>query len=494
MTRRTTPLNLLLFIALALPLTVMAQGTGMDMEARCEKLEDLRIQDAVILSASLVAAKDDIPEHVLVVGYTLPSNHIEIRLPTTTWNGKFLQGGCGGSCGKLWENIGGSIRIAIQRGYAISALDAGHWGETITDARWAYNNPVAEVDYAYRAVHETVRVSKIVIEAFYDRAPAYSYFWSCSNGGRQGLMEALKYPEDLDGIISEAPAINLSSFPVLYTWMAGQNTGEDGKDIIGLDAISIIARAVMDHCDAIDGQEDGLIADPRACSFDPSSLLCGNDNEGDCLSERQVEVLRSWYEGPVNSAGEPILPTGVAFGSEPFWGWFVGPTDQMGDHFFYVPDWIRYMYFDVDKGPDYDPFTEFDYDADFPATGFIRQHVDAESPELEAFNNRGGKLLMYQGWSDPSIPYDWTIKYYHSVEDRMGGKETTQDFFRLFMVPGMDHCSASSGLGMTSASVDPLTAMEKWVEEGEAPEELPVTRFDDNGEVRSQFSVYPFSE
>jgi len=491
--KRNQLLIICFLLILANTQTAWAQIAETDLEQLCEKIEDLYIPDAFILSASVVPAENDVPEHCLVLGYTLSANHFMVRLPINDWNEKFFLGGCGGGCGRLPVELTGSLLNAIQRGYAIATMNAGHRGTNYFDLQWAYQNREAEIDFAYQAVHETVLVGKRVVEEFYNQSPAHSYFQGCSNGGRQGLTEVTSFPEDFDGIITEGAGLNFRNGFLLYAWVQQKNIGEDGKDIIKPADLPIIAQAVYADCDAMDGQEDGLISDPRKCQFDPESLLCDSEGQEGCLSRQQVEVLKAWYEGPKDSAGKPLLPYGVNVGSEPFWVWFVGETDNLNDDFIQTVDWFKYVLFNEDPGESYS-LTDFNFDTDPAKLDEMGELLKADNPDLDAFRKSGGKLLMYQGWSDPVIAYDSHLAYYGAVEKRFGGKEQTQDFFRLFMVPGMDHCTVLTNLGITHDSVDPLTALEKWVEEGEAPDELPVTRFDAQGEVQSRFSVAPFSE
>ena len=276
----------------------LQQGSGqtIDLNAKCEILEDLKIKDAHILSASVVTDDSDLPQYCRVIGYVLPAINFEIRLPLEQWNGKFYMTGCGGFCGSVGSDnkrffLG--MNYGLYRNYAVSTMDAGHWGDGVWDCRWAYNNRIAEIDWSYRAVHETARVSKLVIEAFYDQEPDKSYFNGCSTGGRMALMEAWRYPEDFDGIISGAPVMDNTGLYISYHWAARKNIGKDGKDIISPSDLKLIIDAVYQACDGIDGLKDGLISDPSACDFDPESLICGTDESDGCLTVEQVETLKA---------------------------------------------------------------------------------------------------------------------------------------------------------------------------------------------------------
>jgi feruloyl esterase len=490
------PFICILFLLLLPFSEVLAQEKKTRIKQLCEELEDLKMDDAFILSASLVTEDENFEDYCLVTGYILPAIHFEVRLPVDNWNYKFFMQGCGGLCGSLSisKYMGGPE--GLRRGYAVSNMDAGHWGKDSWDFRWAYNNRQAEIDWAYRAVHETARVSKKIIEKFYGKHPYKSYFQGCSTGGRMALMEATKYPEDFDGIISEGPVMNNTGLYISLHWAARKNIGSDGKDIISPDDIGLITEAVYEQCDALDGKEDGIIDDPRACNFDPQSLKCDSDNGEGCLSEEQIEVLEAWYGGPKNSKGEQLYPGGIVLGSEPYWGnWIVGNTDNVEDNVLGIAslEFFRYMGFREDPGESYSMF-DFDFDNDPARLEYMGKIINSDNPDLDAFEARGGKLIMYHGWADVNVTPWKTIQYYKEVENRFGGEARTQNFFRLFMIPGMDHCGFNESLGISRSSIDPLTALEKWVETGNPPDELKFTKFDTNGDVEWERHLYPFSE
>ena len=258
---------LLLALFLQSPHLVISQSIS---DQACRSLADLYLTDTNILSASVVPADDGLPEYCRVLGYVRPAINFEIRLPTSQWNGKFYMGGCGGNCGKVNPN---DFMEGFKRNYAVSATDTGHWGENFLDGRWAQDNLLAKIDWAHRGIHETARVTKEVIEAYYGQAPEKSYFSGCSNGGRQANMEAWRYPEDFDGIISGAPDLNYTEFGVFLNWVAQANTSSQNTDIITASDAKVISRAVYEACDATDGLEDGLIEDPRVCNFQPDQLF-----------------------------------------------------------------------------------------------------------------------------------------------------------------------------------------------------------------------------
>jgi len=492
------------FFVLILTLTLLlpiAQRAGAQ---DCPALADLRIEDTNLLSAAVVPASEDLPEYCRVLGYVRPAINFEIRLPTADWNGKFYMAGCGGYCGTLEsENPSSqfinSINYGLRRGYAVSTMDGGHWGENLFDGRWAYHDRQAEIDWAYRAVHETARVTKILIETFYDRAPEKSYFAGCSTGGRQAVMEAWRYPDDFDGIISGCPDLNVIGSMLLNVWLAQANTGPGDENLITPAEVPLVKEAVYDACDALDGLDDGLISDPRACRFDPATLACTRNETESCLTANQVEALQKMYDGPRGSAGQQLFP-GVPRGSEPYWGiWINGSwasqTADVSDDF---PrraglQFLHYLAFPEDPGEQYS-VERFDFDQDPPQMEFMAQIYNANDPDLDTFRESGGKLLMWHAWADAGIPPLGSIAFYEAVEEHVGSRAATQDFFRLFMVPGMDHCGIQEGPGITQHGFDPLTALEQWVEQGEAPTRLLTTKTDSTGAVQWTRPVCPYPQ
>ena len=491
------------FLFCAFQLTIGIQhglGQTIDLDAKCEILEDLKIKDTHILSASVVTNDSDLPKYCRVTGYVLPAINFEIRLPLEQWNGKFYMTGCGGFCGRVgsdYKSFTNGMNYGLYRNYAVSTMDAGHWGTGLTDGRWAMNNRGAEIDWAYRAVHETARISKLVIEAFYGREPEKSYFSGCSTGGRMAVMEALRYPEDFDGIISGAPTLDESGkSAIFFPWIVRANIGPDGKNIISPNDLELIIDAVYQTCDGIDGLKDGLISDPSACNFDPESLICNEDENKGCLTVEQVETLKAWYGGPKNSAGDQLYPGGLPMGSEPFWGVVTSNTGESSNLFIarLSTDFLRYMAFQQDPGDSYN-ITDFDFDFDPQRLEYMADIYNSDNPDLEAFRASNGKLLMYHGWVDALVTPWKSIEYYKEVEQRFGGREKTHDFFRLFMIPGMNHCNFGKVPEITAgAKIDPLTALEKWVEEGDAPESLMMTKFDPEGNAIWERPVYPYPQ
>lgn len=457
----------------------------------CEALEDLRLANVNILSAAMVPAGDALPEHCSLVGYVRPAINFEIRLPVAEgWNGGFYMAGCGGFCGQLLSDAGGFINAmnpGLARGYAVATMDGGHWGTGSTDARWALDNRVAEVDWGDRAVRETAITAQAVIAAYYGAAAEPSIFQGCSTGGRQANMLAVRDPELFDGIISGAPALDYTG--LVATYMASvvqQNTAPDGTSIITPDVVPLIRDTVYGQCDGADGLEDGLISDPRRCAVDWSTAACTAEASGEiCLSDDQLAALDGWYEtGAVTSAGERLYPSTIPYGSEPYWWlWLTGNASGAGK---LVPvfnrNFMQFMAFPEDPGEGYTA-ADFDLDTDPGRLALMAGIYNSDDPDLSAFRDAGGVMITWHGWADAIVPPGKTVDYYEQVAATLGGLDAVDDFNRLFMLPGVDHCGILSGPGIDQGGIDLLTAMEDWLATGEAPDSLPTTHRDGDGTV-----------
>ncbi len=441
-----------------------------------------------ITSMTMVAATDSVPEHCEIIGQIdTDSIGFAVELPTD-WNGRFYMAGNGIYAGSISFD---EMNVGLSMGYATASTDTGHDAgpdpfTAMLDASFAYNNPEAEIDYCYRAVHETAVTAKEIIEAYYGELPSYSYFVGCSTGGRQGLVEALLYPEDFDGIVAGAPALDFSGVQMWGIWNAQALLG-DGN--IPAESLSILEDAVYEKCDGVDGLVDGLIDDPRNCTFDPATDLPPGS-----FTPAQVEALEKIYGGVRNSQGELLYP-GVLLGTEvtapgmmgPASGWAMwvistmGPSLQLmiGDEF------MKYMAFEVDPGPDYD-WTTFNFDTDPPKMAYIESILNVTDPDLSEFEANGGKIIQYHGWADMALNSMMSVNYYESVLGFMG-VEDTMDFYRLYMVPGMFHCGGGAGCDF----VDWFTALVSWVEGGIAPEGLIGSHIEGGDVVRTR-PLYPY--
>ena len=303
----------------------------------------------------------------------------------------------------------------------------------------------------------------------------------CSTGGRMAALEAQRYPDDFDGIISGAPALDYTGLVAThFAWLVQANTGPEGKDILTKAKVPLIRDAVAKQC----GDATGLVTDPAACTFKPASLICKPGQNSQCLSAAEAEVLEKWYAGPRNSRGEQVYPGGLPKGSEPYWPvWLTGLEPNGGKLIYsFGLDFLRYMAFQDDPGERYG-VADFDFDRDPPRLAFMAAIYNAMNPDLSRFKARGGKLLMYHELADPIVTPQNTLDYYAAAEKAAGG--SVADHFRLFMIPGMDHCGipTQAGPGINEAGFDPLSALEKWVEDSVAPNSMLATKTDRDGKV-----------
>lgn len=414
-----------------------------------------------LLQATPVEAQGTVPAYCRVQGYVRPRVRFELRLPRESWNGKFLMEGCGGFCGSLDHAPRCDARLAP--GYACLVTDMGH-ASTPFDGKWAWNDREAEIDFGYRATHVAAVAGKAIATAFYARPPERSYFHGCSTGGRQGLVSAQRFPADFDGIIAGAPVLRMPASGMVLAWSMRALHDGAGRRIVTPREIGLLHRAVLERCDVHDGLADGIIADPRSCDVDPGSVAG--------LTRAQVEALRKVYDGPRDSRGRRLFPSGLPRGSELGWiGTLVANDDGRPPFYGFIADLFRYLAFAEDPGPGF-RLEDFDFDRDPPRLGAMAQIYTGANPDLTEFKARGGKLLLYHGWADSVVVPQPSIDYYELATRAMGGAAATLDFFRLFLVPGMDHCTGGAG----AHEIDYLGALERWVERGEAPDVLMGTR------------------
>jgi feruloyl esterase len=466
---------LLIFFALA-PDRVAAQQS-------CDSLTSLKIPNATITSATAI---DPPPDLVIpipagpagpggnlnlampfcrVVAFSTPTSdsHInfEVWLPATArWNGKFEAVGNGGFIGQISYT---ALAAQLNRGYAAASTDTGH--ASGNDESWALGHPEKLIDWSYRAVHEMTVDSKMIVQAFYGKAARLSYWNGCSTGGKQGLTEAQRYPTDFDGIVAGAPAnyINHLQAGGVYTSWVRLKDGTNAPEYVPAAKFAVLHKAVLAACDAKDGVLDGVIADPRRCHFDPKTIQCPGADGPTCLTAAQVKTVQEIYAGAKYNDGKQIFP-GYEPGSELLWDSpFSTPVDAtIGAGYF------RYMVF---ADPNWD-FRTFDADRDTrTADEKLGSVVNAIDPNLKAFDEHGGKMVMYHGWADQAIQPENSVNYYESVVAAVGGQQKTQEFLRLFMAPGMTHCQGGDGPN----EFDALTALERWRENKVAPEKIIAT-------------------
>ncbi|MEZ5489397.1 MAG: tannase/feruloyl esterase family alpha/beta hydrolase [Gammaproteobacteria bacterium] len=505
---------------LGLPGLSKAQ-TAADADAlACQAL--LETRNLTLTSARLRTTRDG-ESHCYVRGIIYPAIHYHVQLPLPhNWNGRFLQWGDGGKDGDL-----DFADHRVAEGYAVANSNTGHDTGTEPGSSFGFNNRQSEIDFGHRAVHLTVMAGKTLVDAYYNRRPQYSYFEGCSTGGRQGLMEAQRYPNDFDGIVAGAPVNFYQAMNAAGVWhlqqmfkndMAGNlavdTTGDGRRDSTRL--VDILNEAVLGKCDAIDGVQDGVIDSPFSCNFDPVTDLADRAcpagvSTDSCFTGDQIQTISDFYRGAADSEGKVIYP-GKMLGSEPDWvqlfipgahnnnlpGMLSGPA---GDH-------VNYLFFEQDPGVaipvlnaiDYQPrktgmnpeyhWMEFSVD-EFTAgkASVMSAIMDATDPDLGSFlRDNDGKLIVYHGLTDALSVAEATVSYFSEMVDVTfdGSFEAAAENARLFLAPGMGHCGGGPGPN----TWDKLPALVDWVENGIAPDSIIATHRSD-GRVDNERPLCP---
>jgi feruloyl esterase len=463
---------------------VVAASAVSFAQTPCEQLQSLKLPDttntmvttvpagafvnpapppAPAAPAGAPAVQQILPAYCRVSATLKPSSDsdikIEVWLPVgAAWNGKYEAVGGGGWAGVISYP---ALASAVQEGYATSSTDTGHEGG---NANFAVGHPEKIVDFSYRAVHEMTVKAKAIMTSFYGRGPRLSYWNGCSTGGRQGLMEAQRYPEDFDGIVAGAAAnyqTHLHAFDI-----ALQTAVRQPGAAVPAAKIDMIAKAVLAACDAADGVKDGLLNDPHKCNFDPGTLLCKGADSNECLTAAQVDSVKKAYAPLKTSKGALVYP-GYAKGGEA--GWSVLEANGPSPTALSLGSYREVLHQD----PNWD-WKTFDVDKDVAAVDEKYGYINAVNPDLSQFKARGGKLITYHGWSDPGISPENSINYRESVLAKMGSKQ--DNWYRLFMVPGMGHCQGGPGPNQFNL----MGAMERWRESNVAPEEITASHVANN--------------
>lgn len=452
--------------------------------AECGELARMALPGGKVTSAALVApgafqqpaapggpppgvgggAYRDLPEFCRVQATLTPTSDsdlkVEVWLPSSGWNGKFVGIGNGIWAGQLSYS---QLAEPLSRGYAVATTDTGHTGSGLT-AEWAIGHPEKLVDFGHRAVHEMTVTAKSAVEAFYGRGPSVSLWNSCSTGGRQGLMAAHRYPEDYDAISAMAPANPMTDLMTQSMWAGWQSKREPGASL-SMAKLGLLHRAVVAKCDKRDGLEDGLLSNPRLCYFDPAELLCTAGDSDQCLTAPQVETMRAIYRR--------VSPSPNVLGVLP--GWPYGSEMQLGLLMSGErPFPVAYTYFSMlvfGDQPGWD-WKTFDYSRDMlRSREYGAEILDVPPDGFKAFFSRGGKLLLSHGWNDGLIPATNTIEFYEPLMQSLPQGQRDQQL-RLFMVPGMDHCAGGEGV----SQFDTLGVIDDWATSGKAPERIVATR------------------
>ena len=405
-----------------------------------------------------------------VTGFVDRQVRFEMKLPAQTWTQRLLMTGCGGLCGMIGLRVehANDCLPAQQGELAIVATDMGHEGQ---GGAWAENAPDLRTDFAYRGVHVVTLAAKAIVAKYYGRKQAYSYFSGCSDGGREALMEAERFPTDYDGITAGAPAANFTVQNSFYhAWNAVSNTGPDGRAILLPAKLPVLHAAVLKACDTLDGAADGIIADPTRCHFDPTTITCKSGQASEtCLTPAEVEVARRFYGGPHDDKGNRFVVGTLMPGSELSWTGVEVPMSPDGPvpAAMFAGDSVKYL-LNVPALPATWAVKDFAFDmANFRKITAFNPLYGATDPDLGAFFNRGGRLLLWHGWSDPHISPINSIAYYRAVEATLGAAATRQGM-RFYLFPGLYHCGGGDGLNQ----FDVLTPMMAWIESGQAPDSL----------------------
>ena len=518
--RPTTNAVLLIGLMMWSPSNHPAAQTAVAAEterAGCEAL--LQTRTLTITYAGIATTRDG-TTYCYVKGILPPAIGFHVQLPLpSAWNGRFLKWGDGGKDGDL-----DFADHRVAEGYAVANSNTGHDNGAEPGSSFAYDNRQAEIDFGYRAVHLTAVAAKTLVGRYYGRPPEYAYFEGCSTGGRQGLMEAQRYPDDFDGIVAGAPANHYQDMNAVRVWLLQRMFRDDFSAALAFDTdgdgqfdsvrkMDMLADAVLAVCDRNDGIKDGVIDDPLSCDFDPrrdlAAMRCAGDTDADdCFTTAQLQTVRDFHAGPRDSLERPIY-AGKPVGSERGWTrlfipytgnrFAPGAVGLGGDH-------LNYLFYDTDPGvppsdlldpsrpvrsqalPPEWAWWNFDIN-DVPAGkgDVMRRITDATDPDLTRFLvENDGKLVLYHGWADALVVPKPTLTYYQDVVETTfhGDMSAARDRARLFMVPGMGHCRGGNG----PDTWDRLRPLVDWVERGAAPDALIATH-QTNGQVDNERPV-----
>lgn len=435
------------------------------------------------------------PEYCDVTGMIAPQTHFELELPESTWQGRYLQNGCGGYCGSVNAQTFPSCDAQLGGDFAMATDDEGHTtaGGLGGAGLFAFNDQKLRDEYGYESEQALYVVAREIIKDYYGVHPNESYYDGCSDGGREAMEMAERYPDDYNGIIAGAPEIIAGPLNAEFqTWQYRVNTDANGNAILTAAQLPVLHQTVIDQCQGDDGVAgDGIITDPRSCHPDLTKVECGTIAPP-CLTAAQIQVAEKIYQGPTDPQGRRLYPGGLPYGSELSWAFFVvplapGPNTNALVYSGLSQPYLRYQLLRPGQlGPDPSQwqFNDAGFRSMFPAANTF----DAMDTNLTAFRRHGGKLLIWQGWADQAIPPSGTVDYYDTLTQRMGGLTSTEQFARMFLFPTVAHC----GGGYASSSFDLVYPMVQWVEQNEAPTEIDATDTIAGSAVTRP--VYPYPE
>jgi feruloyl esterase len=411
-----------------------------------------------------------------VTGYVAPQNKFELKLPPPKdWNQNFFFYACGAFCGTVF---GDAPNLGLARGYASVTGNGGHdsaWG---FDGVWAANAPELQEDFGWRSNHVVTLAAKAITTQYYGKPIKYSYMAGGSKGGQAVLLEAQRFPEDFDGLLASAPVYDYTGRNTYAAaWFAQAISDGRGGSLLNAAAAEVVHKSVLEHCGAQDGVEEGVVIDPPSCKWQPEMVLCKAGRDGpDCLARKQAAAVKRLMTPVTNSKGEVLYAYPYIPGTETMWaGWnyFGAPRPGITPRLANMELPAQYGKYLLDeKIRKNEDALSFDFDRDPATFTRARRIYDATSFDLRDFKARGGKLLVWHGWADGAIMATSSIGYYRGVLEFMGGRKQTEDFFRLFLVPGVHH----SGGGPGFTEFDAMSALENWVENGQPPDKLIACR------------------
>ncbi len=477
-----TPLMITLLLYQAAPAQT-AEPSPKTPCLSCEEVRNLHLPDVSISHTEML---QEPAGHCKVSGIIGREIHFELTLPNT-WNARFVMGGNGGFAGSIQYD-----HAQVRDGYATAGTDTGHQGSGIT-ADWAFHHMERQLNFGHLAVHRTAVTSKEIIRQYYCSEPAYSYFIGCSRGGGQAMMEAQRYPEDFDGIVAGAPAFNWPAIGAEFIQNCQAvypNPATLHQPVISLANLKLLQTIVLAQCDTIDGLKDQILNDPRDCDFDFEALPQCPDNtpSEDCFTLQQIEAIKVIYEG-VRDEQQEVYP-GFPLGGENEPGgwqpWITGPNEGTMElnfpslHFAFGTEMFKYLVYQ-DSLWDY---STYDFTRSSSATRYASSYLDATSTDYIAFKQHGGKMILYHGWNDPALSSLATIDHYEAARKK---DATLENYIRLYLLPGVLHCGGGPG----PSEVNWLSLVRDWVEKGNAPEKVVLSKTED-GKTTMSRPVFPY--
>jgi hypothetical protein len=453
------------------------------------RLVDVRtgeFENAMAMTAA-PAKSSQIRQYCQVLGYVAPQNKFELRLPLPAqWNQRFFFGACAGFCGatNLCE-----CNKGLARGYASVTGNGGHDSLPGFDGLWAAGDPTIQEDFGWRSNHVITVAAKAITTRYYGQPIRRSYMAGCSKGGQAVLLEGQRFPQDFDALLPAAPVYDFAGRAVIAAaWFAQAFSDDNGRPILNAAIADVVHKSVLAACGAQTGADIGLVTEPSSCNWKPETVACAPRASGpNCLTTAQVAAVKRLMSPATNSKGEVLYAYPYTPGTETEWeGWNFGT--RLGNppaNYTVAEQFVRYL---ADSKPraTADPL-KFNFDRDPANLARARKIYDATSYDLSAFKAHGGKILMWHGLADTGISATSSIGYYQGVMKAMGGWEKTEDFFRLFLIPGVHHCRGGPGL----TDFDALTLLENWVEKGQPPTRLIAQRLA-NGVPERALPIYPY--